>query len=49
MSEIQPAPTSVYLIHGEPQAQAVFAEEIERTYGWPVFIPALNDVVKFAV
>ncbi len=49
MSEIQPAPTGVYLIHGEPQAQAVFAEEIERTYGWPVFIPALNDVVKFAV
>jgi predicted metal-dependent RNase len=49
MSDIDPAPKHVYLIHGETLAQETLAQEISHRYGWPVSIPTLREVVKFPV
>jgi metallo-beta-lactamase family protein len=49
MSEIKNVPEGVYLIHGEPQVQEIFARKISQKYGWHVSIPKLNEVIKFMV
>jgi len=49
MSDIDPAPEHVCIIHGETLAQETLAQEITRRYGWPVSIPTLREVVKFPV
>ena len=49
MSHIKNTPKAVYLIHGEPQAQAIFAQKIEDQFGWPVHIPQLHETIRISV
>lgn len=49
MSHLKNTPKAVYLIHGEPQAQAVFAQKIEDQFGWPVHIPQLHETIRISV
>jgi metallo-beta-lactamase family protein len=49
MSAISNPPKAVYLIHGEPQAQKVFAKKIEEQFGWPVHIPQLYETIRISV
>ncbi len=46
--ELQPAPTQVFCIHGEPAAIAALAERLEREVGVDAVVPRLDEVVVLA-
>jgi metallo-beta-lactamase family protein len=45
MAPIAPGLRRVFVVHGEPAAQAAFAKEIEKRFKLPVTIPARGDSV----
>lgn len=45
LSDIQEAPNTVFLVHGELDAMQQLSSKIKDIYGWKVAIPKLNEVV----
>jgi metallo-beta-lactamase family protein len=43
------APRITYLVHGEPPAQLVLKQRIERELGWNVHIPGYGERVDVAL
>ncbi|UIX34171.1 MBL fold metallo-hydrolase RNA specificity domain-containing protein [Streptomyces sp. GQFP] len=40
-----PAPTTTYLVHGEPDAAAALRDRVDRTLGWTAVVPRSGEHV----
>jgi metallo-beta-lactamase family protein len=49
MSELESAPSKVFLVHGESTAADSMRVKVQDTYGWKVQIPDLYEIVEFEV
>lgn len=48
IGNLQQAPEQVFLTHGEETAARHLAGQIEQRFGWPVSVPAYQDVAQLA-
>lgn len=49
ISQIQPQPEKVFLVHGEPASADSLRLKIKDTYHWPIEIPKLNEVFELSL
>lgn len=47
LSKLSPAPSEIFIVHGEPDAARGLKEKIKEIYGWNAAIPKLDQVVVF--
>lgn len=43
LDQFNNSPKMTFVVHGEPDSSAAFAETIKENYNWNVFVPGLNE------